>query len=333
MKQHHRTELIVGIFLFIGLIVLGGVILRFGSFREHFRERYTLNLSFPDAGEIVDGSEVRLSGATIGRVAKKPYLKADSSGVVVELEIYEEFHIPEGSQFQIGISGLMGDSYISVVQPDELSGNFIPPGSEISGRTGLLSNLANSAEDISRKGKAMLDEVRDALKDLNSAIGKFDENILRDENLERFDGAMVELSESLSKLNSDVLSNENTETLKVTMANLRKTSENLVAASERVGEGVSSFNSAAAKAEATLEKADLALDKINGAIDDATEGEGLMAVLLNDAEMKEDVRILMSNLRRNGVLRYKDDGGEKVQPASSTSDQGRDKKLNWLRKR
>ena len=62
MKQN-RTELLLGIFLFVGLLVLGGIILRFGSFKDHFREKYELTLMFPQAGVIVKGSEVRLGGA------------------------------------------------------------------------------------------------------------------------------------------------------------------------------------------------------------------------------------------------------------------------------
>jgi phospholipid/cholesterol/gamma-HCH transport system substrate-binding protein len=326
--NQNRTELLLGIFLFVGLLVLGGIILRFGSFKDHFREKYELTLSFPQAGEIVKGSEVRLGGAKIGRVTKDPHLKPDASGVIVDAEIYKEFRIPVDSVFTMGVSGLMGDSFISITQPEVMTGNYIEPGSVMEGKRGTLSNLANSAEDISRKSQDLLDEVSGALKDLNSAIGKFDTSILREDNLKHFDMAIGELAEALTKINDEVLAEDNTVNLKATVANLKKMSENLLASSEKIGVGVDSLTSAAAKADLTFDKANVALDKVNKTLDSATKGEGLMAVLLNDSQLRGDVQALIGNLRKNGILRYKDNDGE-VKATGNSSD----RKFNWMKKR
>ena len=209
MKEK-RTDMLVGIFLFVGLLVLGGIIIRFGSFSENFREKYALTLTYPDAGGIVKGSDVRLGGAKIGRVARTPYLQPDATGVVVDLEIYNEYRIPENATFHVAVSGLLGDSYISIRPPKVPNGEFIKPGAEVAGKPSAgFDTLASTAEDLSRKGEAMLDEVRDALKDLNSAIEKLDQGILGEENIKRFNEATLELATALHALNDRVLGKEN----------------------------------------------------------------------------------------------------------------------------
>jgi len=292
MKEK-RTELYVGIFLFVGLILLGGIILRFGSFSEHFRGKYPLILYLPDAGGLAEGSEVRLGGAKIGRVARKPYLQPDASGVVAEIEVYEEFRIPAGSAFSIAVSGLLGDSYVSVKAPGESDGTFVAANSEITGVPAIgLDALASSAGDLSRKGEVILDGMMESLRDLNSAIAKFDRSVLGEENLARFNDAVAQLSTAVTAINEKVLTDENSENLRLALVEIRGTAENLREASLKLEPGLDAFRSVADRANATL--------------DEATEGDGLLAALLTDERLNNDFRSLIRNLRQNGVLRYKD---------------------------
>ncbi len=295
-----RTELYVGIFLFVGLLLLGGIILRFGSFSEHFRERYPLIVYFPDTGGLVENSEVRLGGAKIGRVSRLPYLTPDATGIVAEVQIYDEFRIPEDSEFSIGVSGLLGDSYIAIKAPGTATGRFLAPNSEIKGVPATdLGSLASSAGDLSRKGQEMLDGMRDSLRDLNSALAKFDQSILGEENLARFNGAIAQLNIAVTAINERVLDDENTENLRLALSELRETSENLKKASRKLDPGLDSFRSVADNANRTL-------DKTNRTLEEATEGDGLLAALLTDEQLTDDFRNLLRNLRENGILRYKD---------------------------
>ena len=45
-----RSELLVGLFLFLGLCLLGGMILKFGNLGDMFRDQYTIELRYPTAG-------------------------------------------------------------------------------------------------------------------------------------------------------------------------------------------------------------------------------------------------------------------------------------------
>jgi hypothetical protein len=67
------------------------------------------------------------------------------------------------------------------------------------------------------------------------------------------------------------------------------------------------------QADSTMESAKKAADNLQNAIADArkvirsaTEGKGLLAALLTNPELANDLRALVSNLRAHGVLFYRD---------------------------
>ena len=114
MKEK-RTELLVGFFLLISLVVLGGLIVQFGDFNEKFKKTYPLTVIFNDGGGLVKGTEIRLGGVKIGRVANQPRVNTKNyAGAIVDLEIFADFQIPENAKFTIGSSGLLGDTLIEI---------------------------------------------------------------------------------------------------------------------------------------------------------------------------------------------------------------------------
>jgi ABC-type transporter Mla subunit MlaD len=318
MKEK-RTELLVGVFLFIGLVILGGLVLRFGNFDERFKDTYSLTVTFADGGGLVKGTDVRLGGVKIGRVAEQPRVNLDNyGGAIVLLEVFRDFQIPTGSEFSIGSSGLLGDSLVQIEASKERDGSFIAPGTIIDGKRGAgLGALASSAEDLSQKGQIVLEDVRDALGDLGSAFEKLDQNILRAENLKRFDTAMAELTTALESLNSGVLTEGNTDNIRDILANLKQASVKMDDAAAKLGplldkgdEAMTSLKPAMASLEPGMQKLYAAAEGAGDAIDKINNGEGLLRALLEDDQLRDEVQLFVTNLRRSGILRYKDTGAE-----------------------
>ena len=77
MKES-RTELFVGFFLLIGLVILGSLVLKFGNFDERFDNTYPLVVTFDDGGGLLKGTDVRLGGVKIGRVADAPKVNLEN---------------------------------------------------------------------------------------------------------------------------------------------------------------------------------------------------------------------------------------------------------------
>jgi phospholipid/cholesterol/gamma-HCH transport system substrate-binding protein len=312
----------VGLFLFVGLCLLAAMILKFGNFGDAFRSKYKIELHYASAGGVVKGTEVKFSGVTVGRVSAPPLPNDEFTGTVMELSIFDEYPIPDGSKISIESAGFLGDSYVAITPPKIPTNKYLANGEVVIGTpSGGLSALANSAGDISERGKEIVVDMRAALSELNSALSKLDGSILGEENLARFNETIAGLSEAVKNVNTDVLSEENNENLRVSLENFRKvsenfvkTSDNLIASSEKISPILDSAKGAVDKADEGIGEITSAARDAKVAIRRATEGDGLVAALINDAELRDDFEALISNLRSSGILRYRDSVAEPDKP-------------------
>ncbi len=324
-----RNELLVGLFLFIGLILLGGLIVQFGRFEEYFGKEYRFTIVFDDASGLIKGSEVRMGGARIGRVAKLPEL-TESVQVEVELAIDENTRIPLGSSFQIDSATLLGDKLIVIIPPAKMSGYFVEPDAHIigSGPTGFsalqnqahalsgsVSRFLDDADTTLRKVDAAVDEIKAASEQLGTALDKVNRSVLAEGNLTRFDETMANLSAASArwKDTSDKLeptlgeAREAIASIKTAAERTGRTLESVDAAVAGIDPAVKNISAAAAGFTATTTKANLALDRMN-------RGEGMLGAFASDNDVAFDFKAFMNNLRRHGIILYRNDAGQDAAP-------------------
>src|SRR2546428_212522 len=106
MAQQRLTEVKVGAFVLICLIVVGGLILRFGKSTSLTRKTYTITVVFPNANGIVRDANVVYTGITVGKVRSISFDDAGALRVKLTLAIHEGVPIRRGSKFVINQSGL-----------------------------------------------------------------------------------------------------------------------------------------------------------------------------------------------------------------------------------
>jgi phospholipid/cholesterol/gamma-HCH transport system substrate-binding protein len=286
MDRHERgLEFKVGAFVFVGLAMLAALVVQFGRLGEGLKSYYALSVRFNDASGLLKGSDVLLAGARIGKVAGGPKMVREGNGVDVPLKIYDYIKIPEGSKFAVGSSGLLGDRFVSVTMPAGKPTKFIAPNTYLSGarETGI--------DDLTREGGALVTDLRGTVQKLDSAV---------------------------ARLNQDAFSPQNMENLKASMQHLNDTTSALAESSKKL-DGV------IGKADSAMDSAKKAADDLQSAMVDArklfqsaTEGKGLLPALLNNQELADDLRALISNLRAHGVLFYRDSAAkiDKTKPRS-----------------
>ena len=280
MNRHERgLEFKVGIFVFVGLAMVGALLVQFGRLGEGFKTYYPLTVRFADASGLLKGSDVLLAGARIGKVAGGPRLVREGGGVAVPLKIYDYVKVPEGTKFSVGSSGLLGDRFVVVTPPSGEAKGYLPPNAYINGtrETGI--------NDLTREGGALVGDLRTTVQ----------------------------------KLNQDTLSSQNMENLKSSMEHLNQATSALAESSKKL-DGVIE------QADSTMVSAKQAADSLQNAIADmhkvlrsATQGKGLVASLLNDQQLANDLHALISNLRAHGVLFYRDSAaGVQAKPPEQT---------------
>jgi phospholipid/cholesterol/gamma-HCH transport system substrate-binding protein len=274
MNRHERgLEFKVGVFVFVGLAMLGALVVQFGRLGEGFKTYYPLTVRFTDASGLLKGSDVLLAGAKIGKVSGGPRMIPGGQGVDVPLKIYDYIKVPEGSKFTVGSSGLLGDRFVNVVMPPGQPKSFLAPNTHISGarETGI--------DDLTREGGALVNDLR---------------------------GTVQKVDTTLNRLNQDTLSSANMENLKASMEHLNQATGALAESSKKL-DGVIE------QADSTMTSAKTAADNLQNAIADArkvlnsaTKGKGLVAALLNDQQLATDLHALVTNLRAHGILFYRD---------------------------
>jgi len=165
-----RTETLVGVFVLMGLLSLGGLIVMFGKFGDSFKSEYRVMVEYEDASGLIKGSEVRMGGAKIGNVASVPKL-TESARVVVELKIDEEVRLPKGSKFQIESISLLGDKMVVVVPVENPDGVFYVDGDFVMGSgAGGLDALQSNAQDLAKTALDFAKEAKVSMGKLNAAL-------------------------------------------------------------------------------------------------------------------------------------------------------------------
>jgi len=336
MNSHRKTDILVGMFLFVGLLLLGALILQFGSLRSYFRDSYVLKVAFPKASGIKEGSPVYLGGSKIGKVLYHPRLNDTYSGVIIDLEIFDSVEIPMESAIAIGSDGLMGDAMIEIQPSEKEAKEFVPHDYKkiIKGQAGGgLSDLQTQAEQVGKKVDLVLDDVRTALVDIKGAMEKINKGALSDATIDDFKQSMEHLNKTMTRVDDKVLGEDNANNLKAALADLKDASasfkssaKNVEESTKRLGPMFDKLDPAIGKVDKVMTTADDSLQSIKKAADsfalaakNITTGKGLLGALTNDAELKTEFKDLISNLKRNGVIFYKN-SADKERSESPPSD-------------
>jgi phospholipid/cholesterol/gamma-HCH transport system substrate-binding protein len=318
-----KTEMLVGLFLLVGLLLLGGLILMFGRVREVFKDTYHLHVSFPNASGIKEGSPVFLGGSRVGKVDKKPQLNDTFTGVILDLELFRDVMVPADATFGIGSAGLMGDALVEIKPTGKQTDVFLPHDYDkvIEGeKGGGLNDLQSQAEKVGKKVDVVLDDVRVALKDVQSAMGKVNKDALSDATILNFKEGMEHLNNTLKRVDDKVLGEENAQTLKTALSELKDAAtsfkgaaKNMEESSKKLGPMFDKLDPAIAKADKLMATADESLQSIKKAADtfavvgaNISSGKGLLGALMNDQRLMTDFRDLIYNFKVNGPLWYKD---------------------------
>jgi len=321
MKPERRTELLVGIFIFVGMAMLGGIILQLGGVREYFRDKYHLRIAFPNAAGLRGNSPVYLSGSKIGKLSAHPTLNDSFTGVILDVEIYEDVDIPADAVWVVGTAGLMGDALLEVKPTGNATRQFIPHDYDqiIQGKVGGLSDLQNTAEQVSKKVDVVLDDVRSALADLKEALTKVNKDALAPESVKHFRDSMRHLDSMMARVDERFVSEENADSLtaairdiKEAAASFKASANNVETQSERLDGMFDKLEPAVAKADRFIDNANSTLSSIKTAADNfsttaqtITNSKGLLGGLMHDEDLKTEFSDLISNLKRSGIVFYR----------------------------
>ena len=299
--ERKNVELFVGLFLLIGFSFIAVMVVTFGRVGQSFHSFYEITVQFPNASGLVKDSDVLLSGARIGHVAEPPRLVGSSYAVAVKLKIRDDIKIPLKSNFIVGSSGLLGDRYVDVI-PQQ---NFDPtevaqPGAVIEG------TRAAGMDDLTQKGGVVMDQLIAELEEIKKLTVSINERLLSETNLKNLDETFANLRTTTANFT------ESSKKLETILANAQEAVDSAKGTMKTADKAAGDARQAIAEFRKTAEAATKTIDSARGLVDSgkvlmkkATSGEGALGTLISDRETAENLRVFLANLRRSGVLFYK----------------------------
>jgi phospholipid/cholesterol/gamma-HCH transport system substrate-binding protein len=295
MAKEWISQLRVGIFVALGLLTIGLMVVYFGRFGESIHGHYRIRVEYPNASGIYKGASVLLAGAKIGSVENNPVILPNMDGVYVDLKIYEEVKIPTAAEFTIGSSGLLGDRFVQIVLgPDAKSAPPIAPDSVIKGKSEA------GIGDVTGQAVSLLTDIQTAVGNINKVAEKLNTEVFKDTTITNLSTTLSNLKEASAAVSE--ASKKIDGVVKKAEAAIDSGKETFVSANQTFTSANQTFTSA----ESAADELKKAIRDMRSLIEQARRGRGALAALLSDREMAENLRALVSNLRRSGILWYKD---------------------------
>jgi|SRR5687768_447985 len=290
MKQtNNKKAVTVGIFVFLGLLILIAGILTLGGQKNSFQKKLTVRAIFDDVGGLQTGNNVWFSGVKIGTVKKMTFHGGSQVEVIMNIDEKNQQYIRKNAKAKISSEGFIGNKLVVIY-----GGSMQAPPVEENGVLGVEKALSTDEmmSTLQENNKNLLDITTDfkviskRLTNGEGSVGKLltDESLAN--NLETTVNGLKQASANAQRLTASLsgyasqlqkegsLTNDLiTDT--VIFNRLRSTVAQLQQTSKTANEVANNFKEVS--------------DKISG-------NNSPVGVLLNDPQAAADLKSTLSNL-------------------------------------
>ena len=113
-ESPNKRAVIVGLFIFIGLMFLLGGILIVGNIRETFNNKMKVISIFDDVGGLKEGNNVWYSGVKIGTVSNMNFFGKSQVEVILNIATKAQQYIRKDAKVKISSDGIIGNKIIVI---------------------------------------------------------------------------------------------------------------------------------------------------------------------------------------------------------------------------
>ena len=301
-KSRSYLEIKVGLFVLIGIVLLGTLLLQFSKGTSAFRGTYALKLTAVNVGGLKPRAGVLLAGVQVG-IVDDIQLAHDGKSVTILLQIYKDYPIYSDARFVIESAGFLGDQFVSVIPTD----NALPP---LTNNAVVACQEPFDLQEVARGAAGFIKRMDVTAQKLDASVTDLRQQVLNAQTLSGLGGAITNLKAitdealvTVHNINGLVVTNGSKAGIAVS---------NLVAFSSQLTQlGVS--------AQGILASNSVNIDAATRNIDDTTAtlkqlaadmqaGKGLAGAILQNQELATNVMdiaanlsITTSNLNRRGL--------------------------------
>ncbi|MFP4473055.1 MAG: MlaD family protein [Candidatus Omnitrophota bacterium] len=189
--KDQAKKIFAGIFLFVCVALIAGVVFTIGLEKGFIEPRFTMTALFHKVGGLNPGAPVRLSGVTVGTVENIDFLDESymGRGVKVELSLYAKYkdQLRKSRRVAIVTEGVLGEKMVDIsADPDlyrddlsraivgedplevrDLAETFDASAAALLGVSEEFGTLAGEVEDVTRSTRRLLNRIEQRIIDGN----------------------------------------------------------------------------------------------------------------------------------------------------------------------
>ncbi|MCG2831062.1 MAG: MCE family protein, partial [Desulfobacteraceae bacterium] len=267
----------VGVFVVIGMIILGYMSMRLGKLGFKMDKGYEVKVYFDSASGLEEDVSVEIAGVEVGRVSK--VLLEDGKALVI-LRIDSNVKLRKDVKASIGTRGILGDKYVVLVQGSSAA-PLIEPGGRIVSTT--------TATDLD----SLMNVLGEVAKNISTLTRSF-ANVMGGEKGEASLRSIVDSMQAVAETLNRTVQENNEELVKI-IANLSEFSATINEISSKINKGEGSIGKLINE-EDTVEKLNGTLASLKEITEKINRGEGSIGKLLNDEETVETLNSTLTSI-------------------------------------
>jgi phospholipid/cholesterol/gamma-HCH transport system substrate-binding protein len=168
--QNKRT-VVVGLFVFVGLLFLAGGILLVGDLHETFKNKMQLISVFDDVSGLQKGNNVWFSGVKIGTVSKLDFYGESQVAVSIKIETKAQHYIRKNAKVKISSDGLIGNKILVIYGGTDLA-HVVEAGDTLAvEKTFSSEDMINTLQENNKNLQAITSDFKIISKNLVAGEG------------------------------------------------------------------------------------------------------------------------------------------------------------------
>lgn len=285
-----RLEIKVGLFVFVGLVLLAALMIMFSKGASLFRGTYELRLRASNVGDLKLRAGVLLAGVQVGTVSSIQ-LADDGKSVTMLLKIYNQNKIYHDARFVIEQSGFLGDKYVSVI-PTSNAPPVLVNGDEVDCQEPF--NL----QDVARSTSGFIKRIEETAQKLDDSVTDLRRVVLNEQTLTNFSitlNNMRTFSEqalgTVGDINAVVATNR--DQIGLAVSNLVFFSQELISMS---GSAQTLLATNGTDITAAVKNIESSTEVLKSLMHDIQSGKGFAGTMLQNEQFSTNVEAIANNL-------------------------------------
>jgi len=286
-----RLEWKVGLFVFIGLVLLAVLLLQFSKGLTFFRPHYDILLNATTVSGLKPRAQVLMSGVQVGTVSEIQ-LALDGKSVNITLRIYQQYQIYKDARFAIDASGFLGDQYVAILPTKNEGPTFGPVGGTAKAEAPL------DMQEVARSAAGLLVHIDSAATNINNALNDARRTVLSAQALTNLSATIDNFhrasERSLAIVDSvNALVESNRPSITISVSNIFYFSDQVNQAALAVRQLVATNSPEINAAVKNVEASTATLKQL---LDGVQQGKGLAGNLLENEQIATNLSQIVNNL-------------------------------------